>query len=75
MKSGKTKTFNLIDTNGEEISFNGRVAENVWFLEDDNNFVASDIDSITEEKYSVTEIQSSKFEEISQPVLIFAKEK
>ncbi len=75
LKSGKTKTLNLIDSNGEEIAVSGRVAENVWFLEDDNNFVASDIDSIVEEKFAVTEIQSSKVEELSQPVLTFAEEK
>ena len=77
LKSGKTKTLNLIDANGEEISFNGRIAENVWFLEDDNNFVASDIDSITEQKFAVTDIQNYNNETFAQDdnILTFAKEK
>ena len=75
LKSGKTKTLNLIDANGEEISFNGRIAENVWFLEDDNNFENCAIDDITENKFAVTEIQSSKVEELYQPVLTFAEDK
>ena len=77
LKSGKTKTLNLIDANGEEISFNGRIAENVWFLEDDNNFVASDIDSITENKFAVTDIETQTYEDLAQEstLLTFAKEK
>ena len=43
----------------------------------DNNFMTDDavLDDITEAKYSVTDIQNSKVEELSQPVLTFAEDK
>ena len=77
LKNGKGKTLNLIDANGEELYLNGRVAENIWFLEDDNNFVASDIASITEEKFAVTNIETQDYSTLAQDenILTFAKEK
>ena len=78
LKGAASKTINLFDTSGKAISLSTtskNVAENIWFLEDDNNFTSNDIDSITENKFAVTEIQDTKTDELSQPVLTFAKEK
>ena len=45
-------------------SNSSRVAEDFWFLEDDNNFVGGDIDSITEKKFAITQIQTTEIENI-----------
>ena len=76
-KTKKSTPLTLIDHNEKEISFNGRIAENVWFLEDDNNFETCAIDDITENKFAVTEIQSYNNETFAQDdnILTFAKEK
>ena len=80
VKKGNGKNITLIDSNDEEFTLSTsskNVAENIWFLEDDNNFVASDIDSITENKFTVTEIQNYNNEDFAQDdnILTFAKEK
>ena len=76
LKGAKTKNVTLLDEN-EEIFYNGRVAENIWFLEDENNFVAIDIDSITEEKFNITNIETQTYKDLAQDesILAFTKEK
>ncbi len=79
VKNAKTKKITLLDYDGEDFSYTNsskNVAEKIWFLEDDNNFVASDIDSITENKFAITEIQSYN-EDFAQyeNILTFAKDK
>ena len=44
------------------LSSSARVAEDFWFLEDDNNFVSSEIDSITQENNSVTNLNLNPVE-------------
>lgn len=39
-----------------------RTAENIWFLEDDNNFVGGDIDSIVEAGESITDLNLNPVE-------------
>ena len=80
VKKGNGKNITLIDSNDKEFTLSTsskNVAENIWFLEDDNNFVASDIDSITENKFTVTEIQNYNNEDFAQEstLLTFAKDK
>ena len=80
IKNGKGKTLNINDGNGVAIGISNaskNVAETVWFLEDDNNFVASDIDSVTENKFAVTDIQPQNYSTLAQDstLLTFAKEK
>ena len=78
MKGASSKTINVIDDNDKPINLSKvskNVVEEIWFLEDDNNFETCAIDDITENKFAVTEIQSSKVEELYQPVLTFAEDK
>ena len=78
LKGASSKTINVIDDNDKPINLSKvskNVVEEIWFLEDDNNFETCAIDDITENKFAVTEIQSSKVEELYQPVLTFAEDK
>ena len=80
LKGAASKSINLFDTSGKAISLSTtskNVAENVWFLEDDNNFETCAIDDITENKFAVTEIQNYNNETFAQDdnILTFAKEK
>ena len=59
LKNASTKNITLIDSNGDDFTLNKNVAENLWFMED--NFDNCDLDSIVEEKYSVTEIQTENY--------------
>ena len=78
LKGAASKNINLIDENDENISIpmaSKYVAENLWFMEDD--FVACDLDSITEEKFAVTDIETENVENIekAQNILTFTDKK
>ena len=78
LKGAASKNINLIDENDENISIpmaSKYVAENLWFMEDD--FVACDLDSITEEKFAVTNIETENVENIEQAqnILTFTDKK
>ena len=80
VKNAKTKNITLIDENGEEFTYTNaskNVSENIWFLEDDNNFETCAIDDISENKFTVTEIQNYNNETFAQEdnILTFAEDK
>ena len=74
LKGAKTKTVNLKDIDGKKINLSNvskNVAEEkIWFLDDDNNFVASDIDSVTENKFAVTDIKPQNYSALAQDLTI-----
>ncbi|MBQ7704049.1 MAG: calcium-binding protein, partial [Selenomonadaceae bacterium] len=79
VKKGKGKKIELVDQNGDAIkisSINKNVAEDFWFLGSGNNFETCAIDSITEAKYSVTEIQPTEDKTFAQvSVLAYSEDK
>ena len=80
VKNAKTKKITLLDSDGEEFSYtksSKNVAENIWFLDDDNNFENCAIDSVTENKFAVTDIQNYNSDTFAQDdnILTFAKDK
>lgn len=66
-----TSAVNLVDRNNSTI----KVSSKTFDLFEDNNFITNEnnLDSIIEEKYSVTQIQTTKTDELQQPLLTFAK--
>ena len=73
VKGGKNKQLTVIDASGKETTqiygsaASGRSA--LWFTEDDTNFLGGEnnLDAISAEKYSVTEIETgSGFEQLAQ---------
>ena len=65
--TSSNETITLKDGTGKRIFITGQnwqtysatsasVSENIWFLEDDNNFVGSEIDSVIDEDKSVTNL-------------------
>lgn len=55
--SDPTKSYTITKDNiSDYTGTSARVAENIWFLEDDNNFVSSDIDSVIDSDNSVTNL-------------------
>ena len=81
VQGGKDKDIILMDENKSPITApnaSKNVAENIWFLEDDDNFVANDLDSITESKFEVTNFENEKYfalEQNNQTFLTYGKEK
>ena len=74
LKNTFAKNITILDGNGEEFSINKNVAENLWFMEDD--FAACDLDSITKNKFTVTEIQTANYNlEKAQNILTFTDDK
>ena len=79
VKSGKTKKITLIDSNGAEFTYsNKNVAEDILFMED--NFISEDanLDSLTEitqDNYSVQNIEAKNYLEIEQPILTYSNDK
>lgn len=58
-------------SSSDSVSLSARVAEDCWFVEDDN-FVTNDanVDSIIEENYSVTNIETSDFNSLTNEKFI-----
>ena len=80
LKGGKTKTLNLVDANDSPISLfkaGGKVSENIWFLEDDNNFTSNDIDSISKQNFEITNFETENYSTLVQnsDILTFTDEK
>lgn len=67
-----TSAVTLVDKSNNKISVSSQVLD----LFEDNNFITDDtnLNSIVDSKFTVTEIQDTKVNELSQPVLTFAKE-
>ena len=77
---GVGKNIVINDENGGLITApkaSKNVAENIWFLEDDDNFVSSDIDSITENKFEVTNFETENYLSLAQDshILTFTDKK
>ena len=65
LKDGTNKRIWITGQNWQTYtssSTSARVAEDFWFLEDDNNFVSSDIDLITQENNSLTNLNLNPVE-------------
>ena len=81
VKNGKGKNITITDSSGKtytKLYTNGVTARTLDLLED-NNFMTDDtnLDSITEQKFSVTEIQNYNSDTFAQDstLLTFAKDK
>ena len=76
VKNGKGKNITITDSSGKtytKLYTNGVTARTLDLLED-NNFMTDDtnLDSITEAKYTVTDIQNNKVEDFAQDSSILA---
>ena len=80
VQNGKGKKIKFIDSSGNtttqtytESNVSARTLDILY----DNNFMTDDtvLDSITEQKYTVTEIQSTETDELNQPVISYSDEK
>ena len=72
---GAGKTITVMDADKKKITPPKKnVAENLWFMEDD--FAACDLDSITEQKFEVTNFETANYNfEQQQNILTYGEDK
>ena len=74
---GKGKDIVLVNSKNKTINVSSskNISEEIWFMEDDNNFVSGGIDSICEQKFEVQNIQTQNNLELQQIEITFSEDK